>query len=389
MPDSVRQFDAVIIGGGVIGCAIAWRLAQAGMRIAVIERGDVGCEASYAAGGMLAPLAEADAANDFFHLAVGSRAMYAGFARELKEASGLDIEYRTEGTLYLSLTEDDDEELDHRWQWQHAAGLNVKRLTAACVRKLEPLVNEKLRWALKFPDDHQVNNRLLAAALHAAARTSGVEFQTQTEVERLLIESRAGSQQVVGIGTIGGEVRSKTVIIAAGSWSSLLKAEGSGAFPPCQIEPVRGQMMAVEMTAQSVNHVIYSRRSYVIPRLGGFLIAGSTSERVGYDKRVTADGVASITERAAEILPGFGNLPIVETWAGLRPYAPDGLPVLGADPHISGLIYATGHYRNGILLTPITAKAISELVLHGESSIPLQPFTPQRFHHDALPARSA
>ncbi|MDQ3013987.1 MAG: FAD-dependent oxidoreductase, partial [Acidobacteriota bacterium] len=152
MLSTTNHFDAAIIGGGVIGCSIAWRLAQAGMHVAVVERDEVGREASYAAGGMLAPLAEADAADDFFHLAVASRAMYADWARELKEASGVDIEYRTEGTLYLSLTEEDDEEIDHRWQWQHNAGLNVKRLNAGCVRKLEPLVNEKLRWALKFPD---------------------------------------------------------------------------------------------------------------------------------------------------------------------------------------------------------------------------------------------
>src|SRR6185369_12671451 len=154
-----QSFDAAIIGGGVIGCSIAWRLAQGGLRVVVIERGDAGKEASWAAGGMLAPLAEADHADEFFHLCVASRAMYAEFARELRQASCIDIEYRTEGTLYLALTDEDEEELEQRWQWQHAAGLNVKKLKADCVRKLEPLVNEKLRWALKFPDDHQVNNR--------------------------------------------------------------------------------------------------------------------------------------------------------------------------------------------------------------------------------------
>lgn len=379
MSKSAEQYDAAIIGGGVIGCSIAWRLALAGMRVAVIERGEIGREASYAAGGMLAPLAEADEADDFFHLAVASRAMYADFARELKEASGIDIEYRTEGTLYLSLNEEDDEELDRRWQWQRAAGLNVKRLNAECVRKLEPLINERLRWALKFPEDHQVNNRLLIAALYAAAQKAGVEFRTQTTVERLLIENQAGSKRIKGLVTTGGEVRSKTVVIAAGSWSSLLKAEGGAAAHPFAVEPVRGQMVAVEMPPRAVNHVIYSRRSYVIPRLGGFLIAGSTSEKAGYDKCVTAGGVASIVENAMEILPCFGSLAMTETWAGLRPSSPDSLPILGADPQVSGLIYATGHYRNGILLTPVTARAISELVLKGESSVNLSPFSVERF----------
>lgn len=374
MLESEKQFDAAIIGGGVIGCSIAWRLAQAGMSMVVIERGNAGGEASHAAGGMLAPLAEADKADDFFQLAVPSRAMYAQFASELKAVSGVDIEYRTEGTLYLSLAEEDDEELDHRWQWQHSAGLNVKRLDAGCVRKLEPQLNQKLRWALKFPDDHQVNNRRLTVALHLAAQKTGVEFLSHTEAKELLVESVAGKKQVTGVRTADGEVKTANVIIAAGSWSSLLKPAASLA-----IEPVRGQMVAVEMPQPSLNHVIYSRRGYVIPRLGGFLIAGSTTEHVNFDNRVTAGGVASIIERATEILPGFGQLAITETWAGLRPHSSDDLPVLGADAEIAGLIYATGHYRNGILLTPITAKAISELVLCGESSVNLQPFGPQRF----------
>jgi len=379
MSESATQFDTAVIGGGVIGCSIAWRLAQKGMRAVVVERGEVGREASYAAGGMLAPLAEADAADDFFRLAVASRALYADFARELNEVSGIDVEYRTEGTLFLSLTEEDDEELGRRWQWQHAAGLNVKRLDAGCVRKLEPLINERLRWALKFPDDHQVNNRLLTAALYAAAQKAGVEFRTGTDVERVLVESREGRERAVGVDTTGGNVKSDVVIVAAGSWSSLLKTRGEEGLPTFQIEPVRGQMVSVEMPPGGVNHIIYSRQGYVIPRRGGILIAGSTSEKAGYDKRVTAGGVASIIERASQILPCFGGLEVKEIWAGLRPASSDGLPILGPDPHISGLIYATGHYRNGILLTPITAKAISELVSRGESSVNLAPFSVGRF----------
>lgn len=379
MPESQKLFDAAIVGGGVIGCAIAWRLAQAGMRVVVIERGEIGREASFAAGGMLVPLAEADEADDLFHLCVASQAMYADFARELQQASGINVEYRTEGTLYLSLTEHDDEELERRWQWQHAAGLNVKRLNADCARKLEPQINPQLRWALKFPEDHQVNNRLLVAALKVAAQKAGVEFQTQTEVERLLIETQAGPKQVVGVATSRGEVRSKTVVIAAGSWSSLLETEAETLLPNLKVAPVHGQMVAVEMPSPAVNHTIYSCRAYVVPRLGGFIIAGSTSDKFGFEKRVTAGGVASIIERAKEILPGFGDLAVTETWSGLRPHAADGLPVLGTDTTVAGLIYATGHYRNGILLTPITAKAVSELVLNGETRIQLLAFTPQRF----------
>ncbi len=379
MAEPTQQFDAVIIGGGVIGCSIAWRLGQAGMRVVVVERGDIGREASHAAGGMLVPLAEADHADDFFHFAVAGRAMYADFARELQEASGVDIEYRTDGTLHLALTEEDEEELDRRWQWQHAAGLNVKWLDAGCALKLEPLVNQSLRFALKFPDDHQVNNRQMMIALQAAAQNVGVEYLTHTEARQLVIETQAGQKRIAGVNTTRGEVRTPVVAIAAGSWSSLLSFDDGHPLDQFKIEPVRGQMVAVEMPAPPVKHNIYSCRGYVIPRLGGFLIAGSTTEHSGYDKRVTAGGVASIIERAAEILPCFNQLAITETWAGLRPHAPDDLPILGADPNVAGLIYATGHYRNGILLAPITARVISELITKGQSSVNIAPFSVGRF----------
>lgn len=369
------QFDAAIIGGGVIGCAIAWRLGQAGMRVVVIERGEVGREASWAAGGMLAPLAEADQADAFFELAVASRAMYAELARELREVTGIDIEYRTEGTLYLAFTDKDEEELGQRWQWQQAAGLNVKKLNAECARKLEPTLNPKLRWALQFPDDHQVNNRRLLTALEAAARQAGVEFWTSTEATALEISNA----QISGVETTKRNITTNTVVIAAGGWSSLLRATDDEAVIDFSVEPVRGQMIALEMPTPALQHVVYSGRGYLIPRLGGYVIAGSTTEKVGYDKRNTAGGIAAIIDLAIEIAPHLSQQAIVEIWAGLRPRTSDDWPILGKDSRIGGLVYATGHYRNGILLTPITAKAISELVLHGESTCNIKPFGMLRF----------
>jgi glycine oxidase len=376
MTEQIEKADAVVIGGGVIGCAVAWRLGQAGMRAFVVERGKVGGEASHAAGGMLAPLAEAERQDDFFNLAVASLAIYADFTRELKSASGIDVEYRDEGTLYLALTEDDEEELERRWRWQSETGLNVKRLSAGCALELEPLLNRALRFALKFPGDHQVDNRRLATSLHAAARNAGVEFLTQTEAREILTESLAGRSRITGVMTARGEISARTVVVAAGSWSSLLRCDEARHF---EIEPVRGQMVAIETPAPAARHVIYSRRGYLVPRLSGYLIAGSTTERAGYDKRVTVGGVASIIKSAIEIMPCAANQAIIETWAGLRPRAPDGLPVLGADPRVEGLIYATGHYRNGILLTPVTAQAIGELIIKGESHIDLAPFSVARF----------
>jgi glycine oxidase len=305
--------------------------------------------------------------------------MYADFARELKEASGIDIEYRTEGTLYLSLSEEDDEELDRRWQWQHDAGLNVKRLYAACLLKLEPLLNEGLRWALKFPDDHQVDSRRLIKALTIAAQKSGVSFSTHTDARSLWTDG----SRVRGVITPDSKIKSERVIIAAGSWSTLVEPElpeQSGFVRDFRVEPVRGQMVAIEMPAPLLQHVIYSSRAYLVPRLSGYLIAGSTTELVGYNKLTTAGGVQSIITRAIEIAPSLAEQTIVETWAGLRPKIQgDGWPVLGEDIHLNGLLYATGHYRNGILLAPITARAISQVVLKEESSINIRPFSPLRF----------
>jgi glycine oxidase len=380
MPESTQQFekdaDVVVIGGGVIGCSIAWRLGQAGMKVVVLERGRVGGEASYAAGGMLVPLAESEHKDDFFHFTLAGLAMYPDFARELKAASSVDIEYRDEGTLYLALTGEDEEALDRRWGWQHEAGLNVKRLSAGCALKLEPLLNQALRFALKYPGDHQVDNRRLMVALQAAAQNAGAEFWLQTEALELTVESLAGRKQVAGVATTRGAVRARAVVIAAGSWSSRLRG---GEPPPFEIEPVRGQMVAIEMPAPAARHVVYSRRGYLVPRLSGYLIAGSTTEHVGYDRRVTAGGVGSIVGRAMEIMPCLANQSVTETWAGLRPHSPDDLPVLGEDPRIAGLVYATGHYRNGILLAPITGRAISELIIKGESSVSIAPFNVTRF----------
>jgi glycine oxidase len=376
MTEQIEQTDAVVIGAGVIGCAVAWRLGQAGMRVVVVERGRVGGEASHAAAGMLAPLAEADREDEFFNLTAASLATYADFARELKASSGVDVEYRDEGTLCLALTENDEEELERRWQWLHEAGLNVRRLNAGSALKLEPLLNQTLRFALKFPGDHQVDNRRLMTALHGAARNAGIEFLTHTEARELLTENVAGRSRVSGVVTARGEIHARTVVIAAGSWSSLLRCDEAQRF---EVEPARGQMAALEMPAPAARHVIYSRRGYLVPRLGGYLIAGSTTERAGYDKRVTAGGMASVINNAIEIMPCVADQAVIETWAGLRPRAPDDLPILGPDPRVEGLIYATGHYRNGILLAPITARAIGELVVKGESSIDLAPFSVARF----------
>jgi glycine oxidase len=370
-----RFADVVIIGGGVIGLTIARALAQHGVRdVCLIERSALGMEASFAAGGILAPQAEADRADEFFKLACRSRDLYDDFAADLREETGIDIELDTTGTLYVALNEGDLKEIEKRYEWQSKAGLVVQKLTAPEARELEPCISNALRGALFFPRDIQVENRRLLNALVNSVTNLGVNIATETNVESLIIER----SRIKGVQTSSGFVWCRTVIVAAGTWSSTIEHTPKNEPTP-KIEPVRGQMICFDAKPQLTRHVIYSPRGYLVPRKDGRLLAGSTSENAGFAKQVTAGGINTILANAHEISPRISNLPIVDTWAGLRPRAADGLPVLGPCGEIDGLVYATGHYRNGILLAPVTGELIAEAVVSGHISPLLAAFSPNRF----------
>ena len=363
--------DVVIIGGGVIGLAIARALALRGVRdVCLVERGTLGTEASFAAAGMLLPQVEADAEDDFFKLACRSRDLYPSFARDLREETGVDVELDTTGTLYLALNEHDAEEIEKRYDWQTRAGLSIDLLDAAEAREREPCISESAFGALLFPNDIQVENRRLLSALANSVKNLGVEVLTETNVESLTIERN----RITGVQSSRGPIRGKSVVIAAGTWSTLLPC--SSVLP---IQPVRGQMICLESKPQLTRHVLYSPRGYLVPRQDGRLLAGSTSENAGFAKCVTAGGISSILQNTLEISPAIATLPVVDTWAGLRPRPADGLPVLGACGEIDGVVYATGHYRNGILLAPVTAELITEAIVAGVTSTLLAPFSPDRF----------
>jgi len=374
MAYSKGSADVVIIGGGVIGLAIARGLALRGVRgVCLIERGTLGAEASFAAAGMLLPQVEADAEDDFFKLACRSRDLYPSFAASLHEETGVDVELDTTGTLYLALNEHDHEEIEKRYGWQTHAGLAVELLNSAEARELEPCISESAFGALRFPNDIQVENRRLLAALANSVSNLGVEVLTETNVESLMIER----SRIKSVETSRGTIACDSIVIAAGTWSSfLLRSSGC---PDPAMQPVRGQMICLESKPQLTRHVIYSPRGYLVPRRDGRLLAGSTSENAGFAKRITAGGISSILQNALEISPAIATLPVVDTWAGLRPRPADGLPVLGACGEIDGLFYATGHYRNGILLAPLTAELITEAIVAGATSPLLAPFSPDRF----------
>jgi len=362
--------DVVIIGGGVIGLTIARALALRGVRdVCVVERATLGAEASSAAAGMLLPQVESATKGDFFTLSCRSRDLYASFAAALRDETGIDVELDTTGTLYLALNSSDQEEIEKGYYHQNQAGLPVELLSAKAARDLEPCISESATGALLFPKDIQVENRRLLNALANSISNLGVTVLTGTNVDSLVMEGK----RLIGVQTRSGTIHCSAAVVAAGSWSTFIK------HTHCSIEPVRGQMVCFEAKPQLTRHILFSRRGYIVPRRDGRLLAGSTSENAGFAKCVTAGGISSILTNAHEISPAVSNLPVIDTWAGLRPRAADGLPVLGPCVEIDGLFYATGHYRNGILLAPVTGELISEAIVNGVASPLLAPFSPERF----------
>jgi len=364
--------DVVIVGGGVIGLSIARALALRGVSdVMLIERGQPGAEASWAAGGILAPQVESDRADDFFSLAAAGRDLYPAFAESLKDETGIDVELDLTGTLGLGFTEKDEAELRSRFDWQSKAGLRVEWLSGDEARRQEPCISQLVRCALRLPNDYQVENRRLIEALVKANEKLGVRLTTDCHVSELLIEN----EKVRGVETSNGFVFARVVVLAAGAWTSQINS--SLALP--QLEPVRGQMLCYETRPRIARHVIYSSRGYLVPRRDGRLLAGSTTEWVGFDKRVTDEGIRAIKSMAIEIAPTLAHLTPVDSWAGFRPRTTDDLPVLGSCEEIAGLFYATGHYRNGILLAPITAQLIATAIVDGATSPMPAAFSPDRF----------
>lgn len=374
--DSSATADAVIIGGGVIGLTIARALRLRGVkRVVLVERDAPGMEASHAAAGMLAPQVEADRADAFLELACASRDLYPSFAATLFEETGLEIELEQTGTLLLAFNEQDEAAILHRYSWQSRAGLSVEHLTQREARELEPNIAPDVRSALRFPRDWQVENRRLVVALVAAIEKLGVQLLTGTHAKAL----RTERGRVTGVETSRGTISAPVVIIANGAWASLISATDKRG-PHIRIEPVRGQMLCFAADQVFARHVIYSPRGYIVPRLDRRLLAGSTTERAGFDKRVTDEGQQAVMAQALEIAPAINQLPLAATWAGLRPRAEDNLPVLGMSAEVEGLCYAAGHYRNGILLAPMTGELIAGEVLGGDGATQhWSAFSPNRF----------
>ena len=359
----------IVVGAGLIGCSIARFVARAGAEVTLIDRDEPGRHASWAAAGMLAPQAEADASNDFLSLLLKGRSLYPSLAAELLAETGIDIGYRTEGSLLLALTGEDEESLVGRYKWQVQGGLAVESLTPEDVLRLEPSLTRSVRAALLLPDDHQVENRLLNAALQQSAAVAGAEL-IQEPVAEVLTERGIGVRLASG-----EELRGDAVVIAAGSWSGGIR----GLPRALPVEPVPGQLLAYRPDPMPLSHVVTTHRGYLVPRRDGRLIAGATVEDPSFEARTTEEGKEQVSAGAAEMLPMLRTLQVREHWAGLRPATPDRLPILGADPDVRGLFYATGHYRNGVLLAPVTGELIGRLILGVAPGSDLTPFRVDRF----------
>jgi glycine oxidase len=362
------SFDVIVVGGGVIGLAAAWRLAQRRLRVAVLERDEPGSGTSRVAAGMLAPIAEADPAEQpLLRLGVESAAIYPSFVAELRDASGVDPGYLACGSLLTARDRDEAESLERELELRAALDLPVTRLLSGQARRLEPALAPSFRLALDVPDDHAVDPRRLVAALAAAVTRAGGELRSGAEAVAV-----ARNEVTLADGSF---IHAEHIVIAAGPWSGRIAGLPEDARIP--IRPVKGQIMRLHDPAGPglLTRVLRMRPGYVVPRGDGRYVLGATMEERGFDTTVTAGAVYELLRDAIELVPGLSELVIDELAAGLRPATPDNAPVIGPGA-VPGLHWATGHYRNGVLLAPITAAMVVASVL-GEP-VPAE-FAPERF----------
>jgi glycine oxidase len=348
------SYDVAIVGGGIVGLSIAWRARARGLSVVVFDRGAIGAATSRVAAGMLAPVAEADASERaLLHLGLRSARRWPAFAQELTDATGADIDYRTCGTLLLARDRDEAEALERERDLRERLELRVERLLPSAARRLEPALAPTLRSALHLPDDHAVDPRLVCAALARATQDAGAVLRPGVEVTDL------------------GELPAQQVVVAAGPWS-----EAFGDEAP--VRPVKGQSLRLLDPAGPglFDRVMRWDGGYLVPRGDGRYVLGATSEERGFDTAVTAGGVYELLRDAGELVPGVLELEIEEAIAGLRPGTPDNAPIIGRSPSDPRIVWATGHYRNGVLLAPITA----DLVVAELAGEPVEhPFGPARF----------
>lgn len=369
--------DVVVIGGGVIGLAIAWRVAQRAGSVCVLERGALGGGASHVAAGMLAPVTEADPGElALLDLGLRSARAWPDFAAELTEAAGDGAEaiLRRCGALVVARDNDEAQALERELALRHELGLEVTRLRPSAARRLEPALAPTVRLALDVPGDHAADPRALVLALAGAARQAGAVLRTGAAARRIVVEA----DRATGVVLADGEhVTAGQVVLAAGAWTAQLDGLPPAARPP--LRPVKGQIMRLRDPEGPglLERIVRFEGGYLVPRGDGRYVLGATMEERGFDTSVTAGGLHELLRDAGELVPGIYELIVEETAAGLRPATPDNAPLLGPSEAVDGLHWATGHHRNGILLASVTADIVASALV-GDAAVP-PAFAPGRF----------
>ena len=367
---AISSPDVVIVGGGIIGCSIGFHLAKAGVHSLILEKTAVAAEAASGGAGLLTAQAHTDEGGPFFDLKLASRQLYQTLSEELRERTDIDVEYRRLGHLVPVFSEGDGVRVRARVTWQAARGLPAHWLTPREVRDLEPGLPPEVLGAGWFPGDHHINNTAMTQALAGAALRLGAEVRVECPVQELVRDG----EKVTGVRTAGETISAATVILCAGAWSGEFQAS---AGLPLPIGPVKGQIVVARLPAPVLRHVVYAD-VYAIPRASGEHILGSTVEYVGFDKRVTIEAISDLLAQITALVPALREAEMIASYGCLRPGSADELPLLGHVPARPGLVVATGHFRNGILLAPITGKLIAELIVSGRPSMSLDPFRPDR-----------
>ncbi len=353
--------DALVVGGGIIGCAAALELARRGLRVTVVEKGRVGGQASGAAAGMLAPWSEAAGPGPFLDLGREALASFPAQAASLYDETGIDPQFVASGLLRIAFGQDEAERLRAAAAWQRSLGAPVEVLDPRAARVEEPSLPEDVALAVWCPEEHHVYSPRLVAAVAMAAARRGVRFLEGVEVTGL----ETAGDAVTGVRVAGQEgavLPAGCVVLAAGAWTARF---GAAVGVPLPVEPVRGQIIALFQRPPSFRRTVFGEAGYAVAKVDGTVAVGATEDRAGFDDRVTAAGVARLAGTALRLLPSLAGAVFHHAWAGLRPWSPDGLPLVGPVPGARGLFVAAGHHRNGILLSLLTGRLVAEGVTEG------------------------
>lgn len=364
--------DVIVVGGGAIGTAITYRLAKAGVRVTLLERGAIGGEATGASAGMIAPHWNRDTPEAFAVLCQESARLYPALAAELRERTGMDIGYRAATELVVAFDEAEELELHRQRAWQADRGTNVLWLDRSSALDLEPSLHPSVRGAIAYPDHHQLLPTELARTQGRAAADLGAVIREGVAVTHL----QTSGDRVVGVGVGSESLLAPEVVLATGCWSAGWGQHLGVSIP---VRPMRGQMVALQTPGTALRCVIGGAGGYAITKPDGRTIVGTTVEDAGFDSRPTVEGITGLLARAPKLAPKLATAAVVAVWAGLRPGTPDGLPIIGRAGTWQGITLATGHFRNGILLAAITGELVTDLLLRRTPRLDLAAFEPGRF----------